>query len=468
MVLLFLILAAMSLGAEVGPDVPDPSWRWGPVRYLLIVKEDQGYNALKSDRERAVFIDGFWAALDPTPGTLENERRAEFWRRVEESNRLFREGMMLGWKTDRGKFYILLGPPDERKQQGPYEVWKYVALPNPDADPEVIIRFRRNSNGEYHVGLTKLEYWDPSQETDGPAAGETFLGVRTKNGGREMMKGRLRMSEFPRVAVHADFATTPLLHQLRYDFYKVNRSSTRVVVTLAVPRDQFRTSTGEFETPDLTMSVAVDDVKKGKPVGSFSTPMKAVSEDPTPTDRPLLLQGSFTIEPGSYKAMINIVDRRSHRGVTRRETLDAPDFGRALALSSAALGRLREESQVARESDGQGSRQTGRTLVPEPASTFRPEDTILLVYEVYNVSQGGGPKPDLDVQYEFFMITEGSQRQVGQAVLLRHQLSDSLAYSLPLRGWPQGLFRIKVLVTDNRSGEKAEGQVGFQVSVSAP
>lgn len=445
-------------------DAPDPAWREGPVRYILVVREDHAYKALETDEERAAFIVTFWSALDPTPGTEANERRVEFWKRVEEANRLFREAMRPGWKTERGKFYILLGPPDERDAPGPYEAWKYVALPNPEADPEVMIRFRRNSEGEYHVGLTKLEYWDPSRESDGPAAGDTFLAVRTKSGSREMMKGRIRMTEFPFAGVKAEYITAPLEHRFRCDFYKVKKKSTRVVVTLAVPKDQFRGAGGEFRAPDVTLSVAVDDASKGKAVGSFSESMQLVGGASMLMDRPLLLQGSFTIEPGTYEAVFTIVDKKSHRGVTRTETIEALDFGHGLALSSIAVGRLREEPPAAGVAGGSGS----VTLIPEPDTVFHAGETILFAYEVYNASHGGGTKPDLDVRYEFFVDTGDGTRQAGKPVTLKHQASESLGYSLPLQGWPEATYRVRVQVTDNRTGVRAEREEGFRLFGESP
>ena len=423
------------------------------MRYILVVKEDQAYKALETDEERAAFIEGFWKALDPTPGTEVNERRTEFWKRVDDADRMFHEGLMPGWRTDRGKRYILLGPPDDRDERGLDEVWKYVALPNPDADPEVMIRFHRNSEGEFHAGLTELEYWDPSRGSDGPAAGDTFLAVRTTSGTKEMAKGRFRMTEFPAADVKADFATALLDCRLRYDFYKVRRSSTRVVVTIALPKDQFRGAGGGFEAPDVTLSVALDDAKKGKAVGSFSAPMRLVGGESPVMERPLVLQGAFMIEPGMYKVVFNILDRKSHRGVTRAETIEAPEFGRGLALSSIALGRQRGEPLAA----------GGAALIPEPDTAFREGETILFAYEVYNAEHKGGAKPNLDVTYEFFVETEEGQRQAAKPVILRHQTSDSLGYSLPLSGWPAGVFRVRVQVTDNRTGARARGEGRFRV-----
>ena len=106
---------------------------YGPLLYLMIASERGVYPAL-SLAERRAFLRTFWAGRDPTPGTPRNEAQEDFYGRVQEVNRRFREGgaaEILGWRTDRGRIYIRNGPPDavlSRPQPGwtnPYEAWKY-------------------------------------------------------------------------------------------------------------------------------------------------------------------------------------------------------------------------------------------------------------------------------------------------------------------------------------------------------
>ena len=99
-------------------DRPSTDWREGPVRYLLGKDEDNAFRALTTDAGRRSFILEFWSIRDPRPATPENEYRDLFYRRVTEANRMFVESPKAGWKTDRGKIYILLGPPDELEQIG--------------------------------------------------------------------------------------------------------------------------------------------------------------------------------------------------------------------------------------------------------------------------------------------------------------------------------------------------------------
>ena len=457
------LLAILLIGADAPSDAPEPAWREGPIRYILLVQEDKGYARLATDADRTAFIERFWAALDPTQGTAENERRTEFWKRVEEADRLFPEDMNAGWRTDRGRFYILMGPPDQRDRLGTTEQWKYVAMPNPDGDPEVSISFHRNLRGEFHVGNSKLVYWDPSGQTEGPAAGETFLGVRAKNGAVEMMKGRFRMAGLEGSAVQADFITAPLDYRLRYDFYRVRRDMTRVVATVALPAEQFRGAAGQVEPPDMMLSVTFNEMKKGSAAGSITAKLQPVA-GPSAADRPMLLQGSFTIAPGPYQGSAIILDRKSHRGIVRSESLEAPDFGRRLALSSLAVGRLRDDLHPAGPDGAVPSDSGAPLLIPEPGPELHQGDTLLLAYEVYNARQGAGSKPDLDVEYQFLVTGGSAPRPVGKPIAAHHQSSESLAWSVPVRGWPAGGFRVRVRVKDNLSGETAEREADFGVA----
>src|SRR5262245_34716971 len=90
-------------------DAPDTRRREGPVRYLLTKDEDDAFRRLKTDEERAGFIRTFWASRDPDATTPENEYRDTFYARVAQANRVFTDSTKPGWKTDRGKIFILLG-----------------------------------------------------------------------------------------------------------------------------------------------------------------------------------------------------------------------------------------------------------------------------------------------------------------------------------------------------------------------
>lgn len=106
------------------------------VRYIINGKEKKVFLNLP-DAERAHFIQEFWKKRDPDPETEINEFKDRYYKLIEEANRLFREGSTPGWLQDRGRIYILLGPPEERYiypmgyqfYDNPSEVWRYGFFP---------------------------------------------------------------------------------------------------------------------------------------------------------------------------------------------------------------------------------------------------------------------------------------------------------------------------------------------------
>lgn len=106
------------------------------VRYIITKQERKTFLSLPpSDREN--FIEEFWKKRDPDPYTEENEFKEEYFTRIEEANRLFRAGGTSGWLQDRGRIYVLIGPPDQREQYPrgytfygkPMEIWYYGFFP---------------------------------------------------------------------------------------------------------------------------------------------------------------------------------------------------------------------------------------------------------------------------------------------------------------------------------------------------
>jgi GWxTD domain-containing protein len=155
---------------KTAKDLPPPykNWLENDVAYIITPKEKDVFLQLETDRERDVFIEAFWKHRDPTPGTPENEFRQEHYRRIAYANDYFgRETTRAGWQTDRGRIYILLGPPlDISKYESisyvyPTQVWFYEGQPQYGIPAHFnIVFFKRYGIGEFVL-------YSPSQ--DGPA-----------------------------------------------------------------------------------------------------------------------------------------------------------------------------------------------------------------------------------------------------------------------------------------------------------
>ncbi|MFN3326744.1 MAG: M56 family metallopeptidase [Bryobacteraceae bacterium] len=87
-------------------------WLNEDVAYIIEERERQAFLNSGTDEERERFIEQFWLRRDPTPGTAANEFRDEHYRRVEFANARFWAEGRPGWRTDRGRMYIVYGPPD--------------------------------------------------------------------------------------------------------------------------------------------------------------------------------------------------------------------------------------------------------------------------------------------------------------------------------------------------------------------
>ena len=132
---LFLLVSCASYKLKKTLD-PESQEFFSKVRFIISRQERKIFlNIAPSERKN--FIEEFWKKRDPDPDTEENEFKEEYFNRIEDANHLFREGGSPGWLQDRGRIYILLGPPDNREvyPRGvdfygkPTEIWYYGFFP---------------------------------------------------------------------------------------------------------------------------------------------------------------------------------------------------------------------------------------------------------------------------------------------------------------------------------------------------
>jgi GWxTD domain-containing protein len=105
-------------------------------RYIITRQEEKTFVELP-DTEKDAFIEEFWKRRDPDPDTLENEFKTEYLSRIKTADRLFVGEGKPGWLTDRGRIYILFGPPldriinpmSENSAERCSEVWYYGGFP---------------------------------------------------------------------------------------------------------------------------------------------------------------------------------------------------------------------------------------------------------------------------------------------------------------------------------------------------
>src|SRR6202142_904094 len=184
-------------------------WLDEDVRWIITDEEQKAFMQLSNDEERDQFIEAFWQRRDPTPDTEENEFKEEHYRRIAYANEHYAAGIP-GWKSDRGRIYIVFGPADEVEshpsggsyerpmEEGggetstfPFEQWRYRYIEG--IGQEIIIEFVDTCMcGDYHMTMDRSEK-DALKYT--PNAGLTMyeqMGMASKadrftNGGIEQL-----------------------------------------------------------------------------------------------------------------------------------------------------------------------------------------------------------------------------------------------------------------------------------------
>ena len=158
LVVLLALLAPLAVAQpKVALSERFKKWLDEEVVYIITPHERDVFRQLQTDRERDIFVEAFWKHRDPDPGTLRNEFEEEHYRRLDHASKFYGRSVPLpGWKTDRGRIYVILGPPRNIEQYSnvngvfPTEIWFYLG------DPDIglptafnVIFFKKDGGGDY-------------------------------------------------------------------------------------------------------------------------------------------------------------------------------------------------------------------------------------------------------------------------------------------------------------------------------
>jgi len=455
-------------------DSPGENWREGPVRYLLNKDEDDVFRALGTRDERADFIASFWSRRDPDLSTPQNEFRDRFYRRVESANSLFTDSTKEGWKTDRGKIYVLLGPPDDlderklRSISADVILWTYRdPAPGSGVSPHATIRFVRDLTGEYrlssNVFLSSLE-------------SPLSVGLQTQ---------AMQVQNLPEPRRLLDGVVTTRVYPVlpfrtHRDFFASTGGDTFTVLTLGIRPGMLGTSAAPLAGQGDRLEVMARLVGEGGLPTYDWTGAKGFREGDAPAaDGVRLFQAGAPVRPGDYAAHYAVVDRENGKVYSYHESLRVPDFrDDRFALSSITLASRLERLD--------GGRPSGYTapfvfgdlrVLPRADDAFHAGEDLAFYFQIHGAASDPiDGRPDLDITYRFFHVggagapadpasgaAAAGSGPLGQPIFLTGQRSQVQGYTLPLHDWPRGDFRLRVEVTDNLTGRQAAQEVDFHV-----
>ena len=270
-------------------ELPTPYKKWleEDVTYIITDEERRSFLQLETNEEREQFIEQFWLRRDPTPDTPENEFKEEHYRRIAYANEHFASGIP-GWKTDRGRIYIIWGKPDETESHPsggtynrpedegggttstfPFEQWTYRHMDN--IGDNVTLEFVDTTmTGEYrltsdpgekdalsHVpgaGLSTMEEMgmssqaDRFQRTDGSTAPLPYGGVNAlpeSDNEFNRIERYAKVFQPPPVKfkdleedVTSRIVRDEIKFSYRFDFMRITSDTVLVPITVQIPNGQ--------------------------------------------------------------------------------------------------------------------------------------------------------------------------------------------------------------------------------------
>ena len=486
-------------------------WLDKDVTYIITDEERKAFKKLATDDERERFIEEFWRRRDPDPDTDENEFKEEYYERIAYANEHFASGIP-GWKSDRGRIWIMYGKPDERETHPsggsyerpsyegggntstyPFENWFYRYLPGVGSGVEIEF-VDPTGSGEYRIARNPDE---KDALLNIPGAGLTLseqLGLTDKaarvvGGGAvgSATSTREQDSPFSRLQLLADLARppqvkfndlasavntgvieeNPLNFDVRVDFFRQSDERVITAITIQVEnKDLVFQDSGGLQQARINIFGRITSVA-GRRAGVFEDPVitTATTEELSDAkERKSAYQKAVALAPGTYKVDVIVRDVASGATGVRHIALPVPKYDPTKLSTSTLVLAAKLESLVDRPAVGQFV--IGQTkVIPNVSGIYHRGSPIGVYLQVYNAGIDQTTlRPSVDVEYS--LTKDG--KEVGKQAEDWRGLSDSgqrltLARLIDSRQLAPGAYELTIRIRDHVSGQSLAPSAKFTV-----
>jgi len=489
-------------------------WLNEDVIYIISPEERNAFLQLDTNEEREQFIEQFWLRRSSNPDLPDNDFKEEHYRRIAYANEHFASGIP-GWKTDRGRMYIMWGPADEVEshptggtydrpmEEGggstttyPWETWRWRYLEG--IGENVILEFVDPSgSGEYHLTM------DPSEKDallHVPGAGLSLLesmGMASKTDRFTRSDGTnlptalggtpASMDEFNRLELYAKVQKPPevkfkdleaivtariVRDQLKFtwrtDFMKVTNDTVLVPITIQVSNGQLN-----FQSKDGIHSATLNVFGR---VSTLTGRVVQTFEDPVSKDFPdslfqqslklqSIYQKAVPLRPGLYRLDIVVKDVQSGNVGVVNTRLAVPRYADE-KLDASTLILADQLEHVPAKQIGTGQFVLGSTKVrPRLNSDFATSDRMGIYLQVYNL------KPD-DKTHKSSATFQFTVKKGAEQVLQFKETSEEMKQTgdqvtierwLPLASLAPGKYTIEINANDGISNQSISKTADFTV-----
>ena len=498
---------------------PYKKWLDEDVTYILSGDERKGFLQLQTNEEREQYIEAFWQRRNPDQDSLENSFKEEHYRRIAYANERFGAGVQ-GWRTDRGRMYIMWGPPTSKESrthgenyQRPlsegggttktyaFETWNYNYVEGLGSN--ITLEFVDTSGtNEFHLS------WDPSEKdallntpiglTLAEERGESNKGDRffTSGDGSRMAAPAagsfqpLGLNQFERMELYARAFTPPpvkfkdlealvssriVRNQMNFSYQtdnlRITGDTVLVPITVQIPnqemayqnRDGIHTATVNLFARVSTLTGRVvqtfeDEIRRDIPDSLLQQSLKGSS----------IYQKSLPLRPGLYRLDIVLKDTSSGDVGVVNTRLAVQAFADD-KLTASTLILADEMTPVATREIGLGQFVIGSTKVrPKIDRTFRTNQPMGIFLQLYSLKVDETThKNNASVDVE---ILQGD-KSVFQAKQTSQEMSQTgeqitLEKILPAGSLAPGKYKLQVRVTDTLSNQTISRSADFTVTAA--
>jgi GWxTD domain-containing protein len=490
-------------------------WLSEDVTYIISPDERNAFLQLDTNEEREQFIEQFWLRRSSNPDLPENDFKEEHYRRIAYANEHYASGIP-GWKTDRGRMYIMWGPADEVEshptggtydrpmEEGggststyPWETWRWRYLEG--IGENIILEFVDPSgSGEYHLtmdpsekdallhvpgaGLSLMESMGMASKTDRFTRSDG-TNLPTAMGGGQPAS----MNEFNRLELYAKVNKPPevkfkdleavvtsrivrdqLHFNWRTDYLKVTNDTVLVPITVQIPNSQL-----SFQAKDGIHSGVLNIFGRvttltGRVVQTFEDSVTRDFPD-TLYQQSLKLQSIYQkavpLRPGLYRLDLVIKDVRSGNIGVVNSRLQVPRYEDD-KLEASSLILADQIEHVPAKQIGAGQFVLGSSKVrPRLEADFTTADRLGIYMQVYNLKPDDKThKSSATFQYTVkkgkdqimqFKETSADMKQTGDQVTIERLL--------PLATLSPGKYSLEVNATDTLSNQTISRTAEFTV-----
>jgi len=490
------------------------TWLNEDVIYIISPEERTAFLQLETNEEREQFIEQFWLRRSSNPDMPDNDFKEEHYRRIAYTNEHYASGIP-GWKTDRGRIYIIWGAPDEIEshptggtydrpmEEGggstttyPWERWRYRYLEGIQENVELEF-VDPSGSGEYHLTM------DPSEKDallNVPGAGLSMMesmGLASKTDRFTRSDGThlptslggtpASMNEFTRLELYAKVQRPPevkykdlealvtsrmvrdqVKFNYRTDFLKVTNDTVLVPVTVQVPNNQlqFKNKDGVYtaqlnifgRVSTLTNRIVQtfeDSVTRDYPESLYKQSMKLSS----------VYQKSLPLRPGLYRLDLVIKDVDSGNVGAVNTRLAVPRYEDE-KLEASTLILADQIEHVPAKQIGTGQFVLGSSKVrPRLDADFTTADKLGIYLQIYNLK--GDEKTHKSNASFVYTVKKGDQQmmQFKETSADMKQTGDQVTIErlLPLATLVPGKYTLEVNATDLLSNATISRSAEFSV-----